>query len=208
MISTLATAEAPFAGQVVPKNVELRLVGDIFNGTSAVLTDPLGTTTTTAWVRDSEGWLLPRDGDLAPGHYSLDLSSDGDVVVEFDVEDVLDTDAPAAPAIDVVWDTYEPTLGDWYFCHVDSATITATITVDDAVGWLRVDGRAFPLPTVRTIADAGVVEVQIVDLAGNVSDVVVVDQASAGGCSSTSAASGLWALAVLLLACRRRGVGN
>jgi MYXO-CTERM domain-containing protein len=201
----LVPAQATFAGRVVPRNVELRLVGDFFEGSSAVLTAPDGTTTTLAWNHDGDGWVLPRDGELAVGHYTLDLRSNGEAVVDFDVEDVLDTDAPAAPVVDVVWDTIEPTLGDRVFCSANTSTTTATITVDNAAGgWLLVNGRARSLPTAVVIADEGAVQVQLVDLAGNVSDVVVADVDSAGGCSGTSTPSALWVLALLLLARRRR----
>ena len=75
----------------------------------------------------------------------------------------------------------------------------------DDGAWLLVDGRVQPLTSeFDSEPSEGVLEVQVVDLAGNVSDVVVSEDDSAGGCSSTSTSSGLWACALLVLAHRRR----
>lgn len=211
---------APFEGQHMPTNAELVVLSGAADvPPTAALTGPDGVLVEVPWVVDSN--LVRLDiTDLLPGEYSLDFSGGGRRVVAFVVDDRLDVDAPAAPElIDVVETTtpaQQPGPLDWLFgtpnCGYDSGGTFLDITVApaaDDVAYALIDGTATVYSERMRTGATGTVEVQLVDFAGNVSSAVTgSDDRAAGGCSSTSTSSGLWAFALLVLVRRRRAWGT
>jgi uncharacterized protein (TIGR03382 family) len=205
---------APFENQHVPTNADLVVIGATFDVPAAgVLTGPDGVAAEVAWVVEEQ--LVRLDiTDLLPGEYSLDFNGSGLRTVAFVVDDRLDTDAPAAPDLVDVVETpaRQPGPLDWLFgvpdCGYSGGGSFVDITVAEAgddVAYALVDGSPVAYADRIRVAGAGTVDVQLVDFAGNVSSAVSgSDDRGAGGCSSTSASSGLWALALLLLVRRRR----
>jgi uncharacterized protein (TIGR03382 family) len=193
---------APFENQHVPTNADLVVIGATFDVPAAgVLTGPDGVAAEVAWVVEEQ--LVRLDiTDLLPGEYSLDFNGSGLRTVAFVVDDRLDTDAPAAPDLVDVVETpaRQPGPLDWLFGVPDCG-----YSGGDDVAYALVDGSPVAYADRIRVAGAGTVDVQLVDFAGNVSSAVSgSDDRGAGGCSSTSASSGLWALALLLLVRRRR----
>lgn len=199
-------AFAPFANRVVPRNVDLRVVGAVFDGSTAVLVDPAGVSTRLAWQADDNGWALVRR-ELAAGSYTLDLYGDGREVVAFTVDDARDDWAPDKPQFNSIdWSTTSNGADDVLLCEkpFESRHVAVSImAVPDDAAWMRFNGEARPIETDFVATNTGgSFALAFVDFAGNVSDVALNDDGLNKDCSA--APPGLWVLALLLAHRRRR----
>lgn len=200
-------AFAPFANRAVPRNVELRVIGDAFDATTAVLIDPAGTSTTLPWEVDAYGWILVPP-DLNTGVHRLDLYGDGREVIPFRVDNVVDNRAPTRPGISTEWTTTSNGADDVVLCDrpFESSVVAVSIeSVPPDVAWMRVNGQARAVETEFVETNTlGSIRMVFVDLAGNVSDESANDDGVyKGDCASTPPGVGLFGL--VLLARRRRG---
>lgn len=211
----LSTVAYPFAGQTVPTNAVLQTASftNEIDGNTVQLTRPDGSTQTGRFVHDGSGARLEIDGatdGLAVGHWqSIDDPQRDDSVrlFAFDVADVIDDVAPAAPVVQVQRD--DSGLG----CGSGGSSLLLnfddSVAIDDVALWrvqpgdlriaLNVDGLAVSEKLAELPKQ---VTVTAIDLAGNESPPTTVDVQDAG-CASVPAAS-MSALAVLLLLVRRR----
>ncbi len=205
----------PFAGRTVPLNAELRCAGA---PASFVLRGPEGqeeelqASTNLSIVTPSTHALAPTI--LSEGAWTLTRGDDG-LVVNFDVEDVVDDEAPAAPTVTASSATkgslYNPLSCENCGAIWPTDFVTVTVDSEDDAAFFDVVGRLdAPLKSssggtsfVEKQGGAVAYDVRVFDFAGNVSDTT---QATAwtgceGGCASSSS---LPLAATLLLLLRRR----